>query len=132
MLAAKKAPREIRPLPRERRHGPRTPVSIPALLHVLDKASMWNVVELSHSGMLLERKRGVSRQTLPGLVRAVLDLRGRPVTVLARPVWWNSRRVALSTLAVTGEGESRLVDYLFELMYSEQVPERSGVHPLPR
>lgn len=132
MLAAKKTPRGIRPLPRERRQSPRTPVSIPALLHVHGKASMWNVVELSHSGMLLERKRGVSGQKLPGLVRAVLGLRGRPVTVLARPVWWNGRRVALSTLAVTGEGESLLVDYLFELMCSEQVPERSGVHPLPR
>jgi hypothetical protein len=108
----------------ERRGSARTPVSLPALLHARDKASIWRVIELSHSGMLLERKRSSAAPKLPGLVRAVVNLPGGSVTVLGRPVWCSGRRIGLSTLAVTGDGEHRLVDYLFELMYSEQVPAR--------
>jgi hypothetical protein len=52
---------------------------------------------------------------------------GGPVTVWARPVWARGRCVALSTLAVAGDGESRMVDFLFDLMHQEQVPPRSGV-----
>jgi len=110
----------------ERRGSVRTRVSLGALLRAHGRASVWNVVELSHTGMLLQRKTARGPQ-LPGLVRAVLDMPGGPVTLWARPVWARGRSVALSTLAVAGDGESRLVDFLFELMHQEQVPARSGV-----
>ena len=104
----------------ERRTSPRTKTNFGATIRNGSRQVQGRCVELSQTGMLVSLPREAIEAC--GAVAAVtLDLPGGLARVLARPVGFRKRSLALAILALGDGDQERITDFLFERMLAESL-----------
>src|SRR6185503_3580630 len=87
----------------QRSLGLRADTDFPVVIHDGYSASHCRAVEVSSTGIVLERRRASSDSDGYGALRLELFLPGvpRPLRVLARPIRWVETRQAMKLLAIS-------------------------------
>ena len=101
--------------PRSQRSlGLRAHTDFPVVIHDGVSASHCRAVELSSTGIVLERRRTSRPTDTPGVVRLELFLPGAagPISALARSIRWAETRQALKLLAVSDTDRLTLTEHV--------------------
>ena len=98
----------------QRSLGLRADTDFPVVIHDGFSASHCRAVEVSSTGIVLERRRASRTSDSQGPVRLELFLPGvpRPVRALARPIRWFETRQALKLLAISDADRLTLTEHL--------------------
>ena len=104
----------------ERRTSPRTKTSFAATIRNGSRQFEGRCVELSQTGMLVSLPKQ-SMEDCGSIAAVTLDLPGGPARVLARPVAFRRRALALAILALGDGDQERITDFLFEQMLESSV-----------
>jgi hypothetical protein len=94
--------------------GLRADTDFPVVIHDGFSASHCRAVEVSSTGIVLERRRPSGSSDGPGVVRVELFLPGvpRPIRALARAIRWTGTRQALKLLAIPDADRLTLTEHL--------------------
>jgi hypothetical protein len=94
--------------------GLRAETDFPVVIHDGYSASHCRAVEVSSTGIVLDRRRPSRPSDGWGVVRVELFLPGvpRPVRALARPIRWVETRQALKLLAISDADRLTVTEHL--------------------
>jgi hypothetical protein len=102
----------------ERRTSPRTKTNFAATIRNGSRQLEGRCVELSQTGMLVSLPRRAIEAC--GAIAAVtLELPGGTTRVLAKPIGFRKRSLALAILALSDGDQERITDYLFDRMLTD-------------
>ncbi|MCC6552139.1 MAG: PilZ domain-containing protein [Polyangiaceae bacterium] len=97
----------------ERRQGARGQVDIPVSALLDGHRHRCRAIDLSATGMVIERSAALAGRALPGVTPFELELGGgRPIRLRARPVWDRDRLVALRFVSMSDADRLTIAEHL--------------------